>query len=162
VSMSTEEILRGEHLRHGIKFTNMGRTAADIGAYQIHIGFFDWKNETLNIEQIEHNGDFSRVLGGSEATEMLEDVVLDIHEFAKNPAAEVHAWKNWLVVLVSVTYRHVFSHKEANEVFRFVFNPRTGRMRRAQVTEADKKQARDNEIAPIEFRMGTAVPAPIS
>ena len=141
--MSEEEIRNGEHLRHRLRFINMGRTAADISRYEVHCGLFDWKNSSLRIEFIHYNGDFNRTLAGSDAIEM-PDEIIDVDEFVKNPAAEVYTFKHWMVVLVSVTYRHVFSDREIeNEVFRFVFNPKTFRMERRQASDADKKQARE-------------------
>jgi hypothetical protein len=69
--------------------------------------------------------------------------------FASNPAAEIDTRKNSLVMLVSVSYQHVFSGAELeSEVFRFVYNLKKMNVRRAATTEADKKQARDPEIYP--------------
>ena len=101
--MSAEAILRGEHLRHRLKFTNMGRTAARITEYEFHCGFFDHKRDTLQIEHISYNGDYNRMLGAGNET--LTNEVVSIHEFVNNPAAEIGppTWKNWMIVLVSVT-----------------------------------------------------------
>jgi hypothetical protein len=149
VPMEAGEILRGEHLRHGLKFVNMGRTAARISAYQIHIGLFDWRKEILKIQKIHYNGDFGRMLGGGEATEMLPDETIDLHEVANNPAAGIDTWKNWLVILVWVSYQHVFSGTEPdNELFRFVFNPKKMSVRRAATTEADQEQIREPKVWP--------------
>jgi hypothetical protein len=147
VLMSTDEILRGDHLRHGLKFVNMGRTVARISAYQIHTGLWDHKKGALTIQQISYNGDFDRMLAGGEATEVLADEIIDLHKFASHPAAEIDTWKNWLVVLVVVSYQHVFSGAEPEtEVFRFVYNHKKMNVRRAATTEADKKQAREPHI----------------
>jgi hypothetical protein len=149
VPMSENEILRGEHLRHGLKFINMGRTVARISAYDIHIGLFDWKKELLRIQEMHQNGEFDRTLAGGETTEVLADEIIDINEVASNPAAEIETWKNWLVVLVMVSYQHVFSGGEPEtEVFRFVYDPKKMKVSRKATTEADKKQARDPQIWP--------------
>jgi hypothetical protein len=148
VEMSADEILNGDHLRHRLRFINMGRTAAQIYSYEIHCGLFDWEREILAIEQINYNGDFSGILPGSAATEMLDEII-DVDKIVKEPAAGVYTFKNWMVVLVSVTYQHIFSELPVkNEVFRFVFNPRKMRMERRAITEDDKKQAREQKISP--------------
>src|SRR5208337_992614 len=147
--MSAEAILRGEYLRHRLKFTNMGRTAARISAYEFHCGFYDHKRKTLQIENISYNMDYDRTLGAG--NEILTDDVIDIHEFLINPAAEVGppSWKNWMIVLVSVTYDHVLSDGSQNEVFRFVFDINAQTMRRAATTREDKEQIGKREIRPI-------------
>lgn len=66
--MDSVTILKGEHLQHGLKFVNMGRTVAHICAYEFHCGFWDHKTETLQIESISYNGDYNHMLGaGSDA-----------------------------------------------------------------------------------------------
>jgi len=146
--LSTAETFRGEHLKHGLKFINMGRTAAQVSGYAVHCGLFDWKRGILKIQVIHYNGDFNHTLGGSDVIE-IPDEIIDVNEFVKDPAAGIDSFKNRMVVLVSVNYRHIFSHADVEEeVFRFVFNPRTMRMERRQATEADKKQSRDMTVQP--------------
>jgi hypothetical protein len=147
--MSVVDILKGEHLRHGLKFVNMGRTVARISAYQIHIGLWDHKKESLTVQHIQYKGDLDRMLAGSETTEVLADEVIDIHQIASDPASELDTWKNWLVILVSVSYRHIFSGAEfETEVFRFVYDPKKMSVSRKATTEADEKQARKPEMYP--------------
>jgi hypothetical protein len=148
VPMEPERILRGEHLQHGLKFINMGRTVAHISAYELHSGFFDHKQETLQIERIDYNEDFDRTLGAGK--EMVTDRVVDIHEFVHNPAAEIGppTWKNWMVVLVSVTYDHVFSDGPEREVFRFVFDINEQVMRRVATRGEDKQQIGKRDVWP--------------
>jgi hypothetical protein len=147
VVMSDEEILRGEHLRHGLTFTNMGRTVGQIIGYEIHFGFFDHKQEVLRIEKIRYNGDFDRMLSGSD-TQILDEII-EINEFVNNPAAGVQTWKNWMVIIVSISYRHIFSGAECEEeVFRFVYDVKSMRMQRRAVTEADKKQVCEGKCWP--------------
>lgn len=73
--------------------------------------------------------------------------VIDINEFVTNLATEASTWKHWMVVLVSVTYQHIFSDAELqNEVYRFVFDVKGMRMERRKTTEEDKKQTQDKTI----------------
>jgi hypothetical protein len=87
VPMEPERILRGEHLRHGLKFVNMGRTMARITAFESHCGFYDHKRDALRVERIDYNGDYNRMLAAGD--EVSTDVVIDIHEFVHNPSAEI-------------------------------------------------------------------------
>jgi hypothetical protein len=148
VRMSPEEILRGDHLLHALKFINMGRTVAHISGYQIHYGFFNWRNGALNIEEIRFDDDFDRMVEGSQSCEINE--AIDINKFVSDPEAEISTWKTRMVVLVSVTYTHVFKDNEPEQdVFRFVYNPKSMTLRRAQVTEADRLQCCNRTISPL-------------
>lgn len=149
VPMEPERILRGEHLQHGLKFVNMGRTMARITAFEFHCGFYDHKRDALRVERIDYNGDYNRMLAAGD--EVSTDVVIDIHEFVHNPGAEIGppTWKNWIVVLVSVTYDHVFiSEGPQDEIFRFIFDIQTQAMRRIATAEGDKEQIGKREIWP--------------
>jgi hypothetical protein len=146
--LSVAEVLKGEHLRHGLKFINMGRSTARITGYDVQYGFFDWKNERLRINRVDYNRDFERMLPANETTGILPNQTIDIHEYVSNPAAGVDEWKYWMVVLVKVTYEHIFSigHPQT-DLFRFAYNPKTSTMERKATTEADKKQAQRPVIA---------------
>lgn len=149
--LTAEEVLRGEHLRHGLRFINMGRTAARITGYEIHSGFYDHKKDAFRIEAIRYNRDYNRMLSAENQTETLPGVVIEIHEFVNNAAAEVGppTWKNWMVVLVSVTYEHVFSvNGPESDVFRFVFDNKSESMQRGAATQKDKEQIRTQKIWP--------------
>lgn len=147
VRMNQEAVNRGEHLLHSLKFINMGRTVAHISAYQIHYGFFNWRTETLNIEEIRHNDDFDHMIEGSNGFVVNE--VIDIYKFVSDPSAEVSTFKTWMVVLVSVSYTHVFSDEPEQNVFRFVYGPKSMTLRRAQATEADRVQCHNRTILPL-------------
>jgi hypothetical protein len=144
------EILRGEHLRHRLSFTNMGRTAARIRGYQIHYGYYDHKTGILRIEHIRYDGDFERMLGAGESTGIIPEITLEIHDFVNNPAAGISAWVYWMVVLVVVNYEHIFSAGGENEgdIFRFVYDPKRFTLKRSAITEADKEQARNLKMWP--------------
>jgi hypothetical protein len=145
--MSAEDILKGEHLRHGLKFINMGRTVAHISAYEFHCGFSDYQRKTLQIDRISYNEDFNRMLQAG--AEVLTDDVIDIHGFVKRLDAHVVPpfWDNWIVVLVSVTYDHVFSgDSPEKELFRFVFNLTDQVMRRVATQKEDEQQIGKREI----------------
>lgn len=142
---------------HGLKFINMGRTVAHISGYQIHYGFFNWRNGVLNIEGIDYNDDFDRMVEGSQGCETNE--VIDVNKFVSDPDAEIGTRKMWMVVLVSVTYTHVFKDNEPEQdVFRFVYNPNSMTLRRAQVIEADRVQCRNRTISPL-TRKAASVPS---
>jgi hypothetical protein len=148
VRMSKEEIDRGDHLLHSLKFINMGRTVAHISAYQIHFGFFNWRTDALNVEEIIYNGDFDRMLEGSQGCEISE--AISIKEFINNPDAEINNRKIWMIILVSVTYAHVFSTSEPErDVFRFIYDINDMSMKRREVREADRIQCRNGTISPL-------------
>lgn len=145
---TTEEVLRGVPLRHRLSFTNMGRSAARIKGYQIHCGFFDHKRELLRIEHIQYNNDFERMIAGGGTTGILPETI-DIHQFVSNPAAKVDSFETWMVVLINVTYEHIFTTGEPETaLFRFAFDTKDLRMERRAVTEADQKQARKPQLYP--------------
>ncbi len=148
VSMSTEEVLRGNHLLHSLKFINMGRTVAHISGYEIHCGFFNWGNGVLNIEEIDYNHDFDHMIEGSGSFVTNDEI--SINEFVDNPAAEVATFKTYVIVLVSVTYSHVFSDSEPQaDVFRFIYDTKGMTLRRTHATEADRVQCRNGKISPL-------------
>ncbi|HEV2379193.1 MAG TPA: hypothetical protein VG206_05280 [Terriglobia bacterium] len=132
----------------GLRLVNMGRTVAQISGYEMHCGFFDWKRQVLRIGQI-NSGGVDKMLGGSENIEVAGEIV-DIDRFVRDKSAGLDTYDNWLVLLVVVRYRHVFSGTEPEAyIFRFVYTPTTKSFRREEVTDADRLQAREKTISPV-------------
>jgi len=87
------------------------------------------------------------MLGAEE--EVSTEEVIGVHEFVNDPDAGVGppTWKNWMVVLIVVTYQHVFSAMDVeSDVFRFAFNYTNSRMERRATTDGDKEQARNPRL----------------
>lgn len=149
-AMGAEAILKGEHLRHRLRFTNMGRTAARITAFECHSGFYDHKCGILQIERIDYNGDYNRMLAAG--SETFTDQTIDINQFVSDPiAVEIGppSWKNWMVVIVSVTYDHVFSSEgPQREDSRFVYDINAQTMRRVALAQGDREQIGKRETWP--------------
>jgi len=109
-ALSTEEVLGGQHLRHKLKLTNMGRTPAHILAFEIRYtclaeGVTDLpKGAAGNYVQVR---EFNHFLAGAAALQ-IEDT-FDVFALIRDSLDEIDSFKKTAVFHGWVKYRHMFS-----------------------------------------------------
>jgi len=111
-SMSTEEILAGHHLRYKLKFTNMGRTPAQIFSFTIRYSCLG-EGVTDLPENAGGNQASTRpfehlLAGNGEAVEIGEPIV-DVGKYIEHDFDAIKSLKKTAVIHGSVKYRHMFS-----------------------------------------------------
>jgi hypothetical protein len=124
-TMSTEEVLRGDHLRYKLRFTNMGRTPAFIVKWEIKC-----VRTRLPIELVGFGLPYHSLAGG--ASMDIEDDVVDVFAYT-NETTDLIFFNG------SITYRHCFSESEVvEEPFAYVFNQKAFRLDRVPIDKADQ------------------------
>jgi len=124
-TMSTEEVLRGDHLRHKLRFTNMGRTPAYIVKWEIKCVRLQFP-----IELVAFGLPYRSLAGG--ASMDIEDELVDVFAYTKE-SADLTWFKG------SITYRHCFSESEVvEEPFAYAVNQKTSRLDRVSIDKADE------------------------
>lgn len=111
-SMSTEEVLAGHHLRYKLKFTNMGRTPAQIFGFTIRYsclgeGVKDLP-ENAGGNQTSHRP-FEHLLGGNGQAVEIEEPIVDVGEYIDHDLDAIKRFEKTAVIHGSVKYRHMFS-----------------------------------------------------
>lgn len=137
--MNEEEVLNGDHLRHKLKFTNMGRTPAHILRYQI--GYSNKVNETdtglhmvetVNRPEIE----FDRLLAGNDSIEVRE---IDVSQYIRDSIKEIGDSNATGIVSGQVKYQHVFSETDVVELpFIYLYVPSAQQLRRVPLRKLEK------------------------
>lgn len=137
-AMSTEEVTRGEHLVHKLKFTNMGRTPAHILRYQIgYSRDVDATGAELRMIDTKHSETvFDRLLGGDDSIEV-EDI--DAYQHIRDSIEAVGDTEATGIFSGWVEYQHVFSDTEVVKVsFAYLYTPSTMRLVKIPMRKTDK------------------------
>lgn len=150
-AMSDEEILNGDHLKHKLKFTNMGRTPAHILGFQI--GYSCLLEGVTDLPE-GASGDivkfhpFDHLLAASASEEVLEPI-LDVNWYigSSNSIEVIRAIKELKRTAVFhgwVRYQHVFSGNDVvEEPFCYCYshqNMRLNRVVRPMATQTNESQ----------------------
>lgn len=133
-SLSENEIIRGYHLRHTMKLTNMGRTPAQILRFQIGYSHLPQGVTELpegSIGDLVEAREFDHALGGAESIEVQEPII-DVFNNQGSTAEQVravHEHRATLVVHGWVEYQHVFDWNNTERVdFCYSYSPETRRL----------------------------------
>jgi len=112
VAMSTNELLAGHHLKYKLKFTNMGRTPAQIFSFTIRYSCLE---EGVTDLPENAGGNQASILpfehllaGNGEAVEIGEPIV-DVGKYIEHDFNAIKSLKKTGVIHGSVKYRHLFS-----------------------------------------------------
>jgi hypothetical protein len=137
-ALSQEEVTRGDHLKHKLKFTNMGRTPAHILSFQIGYsclleGVTDLPEGTSG--DIVEAHPFDQLLAAAGAIEVLEPIIdVDWYLNSNNSIETIRAireLKNTAVFHGWVRYQHVFSSNDViEEPFCYFYGPQNMRLNR--------------------------------
>jgi hypothetical protein len=134
-TLSDEEILNGVHLRHKLKFTNMGRTPAHILRYKITYSCLGKGVTSLSggpvtsltrgtVERHDTARTFDHLLGATDSIEVPE--IVDVNEYLRNQIKGIKELENTAVFHGWVEYQHVFSDSEVlKATFRYSYKPST-------------------------------------
>jgi hypothetical protein len=146
-TLSNEEILNGEHLKHRLKLTNMGRTPATIITFEL--GHSPLGDEGINgpigdiVKDIENN-EFDRVISGGES---IQDTVIDILQFRNKSIEKVGDSENCVGFYGLIKYRHVFSSVDIEEVsFRYLYSPVVQKLTRVSEFKTDKAKGTESAM----------------
>jgi len=127
VALSDEEILNGVHMRHKLKFTNMGRTPAHILRYQITYSCLDKGVTSLSggiVTRQDSGCIFDHLLGATDSIEVPE--VVDVNRYMFERIKGIKDLENTAVFHGFVEYQHVFSDSEVVRVpFCYSYKPST-------------------------------------
>jgi len=124
-TMSTEEVLRGDHLRYKLRFTNMGRTPAFIIKWEIKC-----VRTHLPIELVTFGQPYHSLAGG--ASSDIEDEFVDVSAYTKE-GADLTWFKG------SISYRHCFSESEViEEPFAYFLNQKSSRLEWVPIEKTDE------------------------
>jgi len=111
-SMSTEEILAGHHLRYKLKFTNMGRTPAQIFGFTIHYSCLDEDvrdlPENAGGNQTSYHS-FEHLLGGNGQAVEIGEPIVDVGSYIGDALDAIKRLEKTAVIHGFVKYRHMFS-----------------------------------------------------
>lgn len=118
VLMSEDEILAGHHLRYKLKFTNMGRTPAQIFGFTL---VYSCLGEGVTELPESGGGEkvmrsylpFERWLGGDGQGIEIEEPIVDLDFYMSDDIAAIRELKKTAVIHGWVKYRHMFSTTEA-------------------------------------------------
>jgi hypothetical protein len=143
-TLSDTEILKGEYLKHSLKFINMGRTPAHVLRYQI--GYSREVDVTENdirmIDAAKHPAvEFDRLLGGNDSVEV---TVVDVPQYINDSVVEIGDAKATGILSGWVEYQHMFSDTDVVKVpFLYLYDPSTMRLGRVplQKSERGEKQS---------------------
>jgi hypothetical protein len=124
-ALSEEEVLKGDHLRHKLKFTNMGRTPAHILRYQITYSCLDKGVTSLSGGTVARQDSayiFDHLLGSTDSIEVPE--IVDVDEYMSERIKGIKDLENTAVFHGWVEYQHVFSDSEVVRVpFCYSYKP---------------------------------------
>ena len=124
-ALSDKEIRDGEHLKHTIKLTNMGRTPAHILRYEISYTCLGEGVVTASGEAIAKQESarlFDRLIGATDSIEAPETV--DVNGYMLKYIEGINQLKNTALFHGWVEYQHVFSESEVVRVrFCYVYRP---------------------------------------
>lgn len=124
--MIDEEILNGDHLKHKLKLTNMGRTAAHILRYQIEYSCLGAGVRRLSESPVRNQVSvrgFDYLLGGGGS--VLPEAI-DVNGYMGDLIGKITRLENTAVFHGWVQYQHVFSQTEiVKEPFAYVYRPST-------------------------------------
>lgn len=126
-ALTEEEVLNGDHLKHKLKLTNMGRTPAHILRYRLIYSCLDKGVTSLSgkiAERQDSHRIFDHLLGATDSIEVPEMIHIDKYIFSKikgikelDNTAVFHGW---------VKYQHVFNNSEVvTAPFWYVYKPST-------------------------------------
>jgi hypothetical protein len=139
VALSKDEIIRGYHLMHNLKMTNMGRTPATILKFSIGHSYMEkdgTDSPTGNVVQGIERPEFDQILGGGASTDVME---VNIKRLRDSLIKEDGDSKKPIIFHGSVEYQHVFSEVEVIVVrFRYLYVPSTARLERMSTSKTDK------------------------
>lgn len=146
-AMSEEEILKGDYLKHKIKFTNMGRTPAHILGFQI--GYSCLLEGVTDLPK-GHSGDvvekrgFDHLLTGPGSVE-ITDPIIDVDQFRRDSIRQIGDSQKiedarWTLVFHGwVEYLHVFSEEAVRVPFCYVYTPSLKRLSRVPAAQVQKQ-----------------------
>jgi len=136
-ALSDKEILNGDHMRHKLKFTNMGRTPAHILRYQM--GYSREVDPTdLHVIDATKRPEtvFDRLLPGNE---WVEPENVDVFQYIRDSIKAIGDSKTAGIFSGWVEYQHVFSEVDVVSVpFAYLYEPSSQRLRRIRVRKTEK------------------------
>jgi hypothetical protein len=143
-TLSEEEIVKGDYLRHRLKFTNMGKTPAHVLRY--HIGYsreVDVTGTDLRmIDTVKHPEIvFDRLLSGNDSIEV-QDV--DVSQYIRDSIEAIGDSEAAGILSGWVEYQHVFSDTDVVKIpFLYLYDPSKQRLTRVplQKSERGEKQS---------------------
>jgi hypothetical protein len=142
-TLTEEEVLNGDHLRHKLKFTNMGRTPAHILRYQMgYSREVDQTDAALRmVDSVKRDEiEFDRLLAGNASVEA-QDV--DVSQYIRDSIVAIGDSAAAGILSGSVEYQHVFSDTEVVKTpFVYFYEPSKQGLFRVPLrkTEQDKKK----------------------
>jgi hypothetical protein len=126
VQMSREELLKGKHLVHELKLTNMGRTPAHIFSFYCGQAILEKGERYLEGKRAESGESvipFDHVLPAGKSV-IVDDYSLDVYYYIKDYEAEIDKLEKTAVFHGYVTYQHVFSEGETEDApFLYSYTP---------------------------------------
>ena len=134
-TLGDEEMANGVHMRHKLKFTNMGRTPAHILGYRVSYSCLDKGVRRLppgRVTSLSHGTveiqdsvrTFDHLLGATDSIEVPE--IVDVYEYLSNRIKGIKELENTAVFHGWVEYQHVFSDSEVVKVsFCYSYKPST-------------------------------------
>lgn len=141
VGLNSSEVTRGEHLRHKLKFTNMGRTPAHILRYQIGYSREVEKTDTGlgMVEDVKRPEiEFDRLLGGNDSIEVKE---IDVAEYIRDSIKAIGDSEATGILSGWVKYQHVFSDNDVvNVPFVYFYVPSAEQLRRVPLQKPEKEK----------------------
>lgn len=151
-ALSNEEIMKGDHLKHKLKLTNMGRTPAHILSFQIGYsclseGVTDLPEGTSGDIVAVHP--FDRLLAAGGAMEVLEPII-DVNWYINSSDSievirAISELKNTAVFHGWVRYQHVFSRDDViEEPFCYSYSPQDMRLNRVAGPKAKQTNESQN------------------
>jgi len=134
VTLSVEEILNGVHMRHKLKFTNMGRTPAHILRCKITYSCLGKGVTSLSggevtslsrgtVERQDSVRTFDHLLGATDSIEVPE--IVDVNEYLSHRIKGIKELENTAVFHGWVEYQHVFSSEVVKASFCYSYKPST-------------------------------------
>jgi hypothetical protein len=129
--LSHNEILNGDHLKHTLKLTNMGRTPAHVLRY--HIGYAHEVHATgTNLQVIDTvkrpEIEFDRLLSGNGS---LEVGTIDVAKYIQESIKEIGDSASTGILSGWVEYQHMFSDVDVVRIpFVYLYDPTLARLSR--------------------------------
>jgi hypothetical protein len=146
-SLTTVEVTKGEHLRHKLKFTNMGRTPAHILRYQI--GYSREVEKTdIGLRMVgdvkRPEIEFDRLLGGNDSVEVKD---IDVAEYIRDSIKEIGDSEATGILSGWVKYQHVFSDTDVvNVPFVYLYVPSAEQLRRVPLPRPEKGKEKKQSL----------------
>jgi hypothetical protein len=129
-AFTTEEVLRGTHMRYALKFTNMGRTPANITTFQISYTLLPEGVTDLPASaggDLSERREFNQFIAGGDAAEVTEPII-DVETYTKGSWLPIRALEKTAVFHGWVRYRHMFSREEDQADFCYVYTVSLNRL----------------------------------